>query len=213
MIFSKKVLLFSCLFLFSVVDAKKIKKTKKLQALVIPNDSSYFFALNAGNGIDHNPGAVRPQGAYYETTALIFPGDTVNKKQTDYSVDRHGNSINANDSIGMLYFLEIMLQTLDFNNAPPSGTMIEQAEWRFNFNHSCYGGNNIYANGFGAIKQFPPVAQKPIYKFHFGVTGASGCNKHGKCKSFKAKIYLPQSGSLVAALIEIKFDEEIEYKQ
>lgn len=179
--FSKKLLIFSCFFMFSVVIAKKhkIHRTKKLQLLVII-DPSYIFALNAGNGISYDPGAPRPQGSYYVTNAYIFPGGTLSKDQTDFSIDKKGNPIDQNDSIGMAYILETMLQTVDFSTPviPPKGTVVEDSEWRLNFKYPCRGENNIYAMGLGRMGTIPQQIGKPILDFSFGVTGASGCNSY-----------------------------------
>jgi len=213
MINSKKmVLLVACLFMVSVADAK-IKKTKKLQGLVIPSDPSYFFALNDGTGIQTNPGANRPLGAYYITSLLLFPGNTIDVDQVDYSVDKHGNPINPDDNIGIVYVLEHMVQTVDFNNPPASGTIVETSEATFVFNHTCYGENIITCNGISKIKTFPPQPAMPIFKIYSAVTGASGCNEDRTENKFKAKIYVAQSGLLVNALVNFEFDEEIEYKK
>lgn len=180
--FSKKLLAFSCLLIFSGVKAKKNKthRTKKIQLLVIVDEPDYIFALNDGNGISHDPGAPRPQGSYYITNAFIFPAGTVSKRQSDFSVDKKGNPIDANDNIGMAYFLETMLQTIDFATpiVPARGTIVEDSEWRFNFRYPCHGENNIYALGLGRMGIVPPQLGKPILDFSFGVLGASGCNSY-----------------------------------
>jgi hypothetical protein len=252
----KKLLLFSCVFMFSPVVAKK--HTKKLQLLVVPGDASYIFALNDGTGITNDPGAPRPQGSYYETNAFIFPGGTIDKNQTDFSVDKHGNPINLAENIGMAYFIETMLQTVDFGSGmfPPVGVplnlldyvipatenLIEQSEMRLFFRYPCHGTNVIYGMGFAAINMFPPVTGEPFINFSFGVVGASGCNslveshvKRAYCcgdytpvsscsasdcdpkpikirgNSLTGKVYLAQTGPVVA-IINIKFEEEIVYK-
>jgi hypothetical protein len=212
--FSKKLLLlFACLCITPVAIAKKIKKTKKLQLLIVPNDPSFIFALNTGTGITTDPGASRPQGSYYEISALIFPGGTIGKNQTDYSVDKHGNPIDLNDNIGIAYFLETMIQALDFSGPlPPMGTMIEQSEWRLNFKDSCNGTNNIYTMGLAKVGHLPPQTGKEVYNLSGGVTGGSGCNRTIDKNSFKAKIYIPQTGSAVVALVNVEFHDDIQYK-
>lgn len=205
--FSKKLLLLACFFMVPVVIAKK---TKKLQLFVVPSDPSYIFALNDGNGISTNPAGIRPQGSYYETNVFIFPGGTVSKSQTDFSIDKNGNPINLNDNLGMAYFISTLLQTVDFSNTPPAGTLIEQSEFRFNFKNACNGINNLYAMGFAAMGTFPPQTGKSIITAFGGVVGGSGCNQDNQNNSFTAEIYLAQTGSVVT-LIEIKFDKEIEY--
>jgi hypothetical protein len=210
--FSKKLLLLLvCLCMAPVAVAKKVKKTKKLQLLVVPSDPSFMFALNAGNGIITNPNTPRPQGSYYATTALIFPGGTVGKNQSDFSVDKHGNPINFNDNLGVAYVKDTMIRGLVFTNVPPVGTLIEQAAWSFHFKHSCDGGNDIYAMGLAKVGNFPAQSGKSIYDLAFGVTGGSGCNRTIDKNSFKAKVYLSQTGPVVS-LVKVKFKKEIEYK-
>jgi hypothetical protein len=95
--------------------------------------------------------------------------------------------------------------------------------------------------GLATINSFPPQLGEPFITFSFGVVGASGCNtlveshvKRAYCcgdtstsscyksdcdpkplkirgNSFTAKVYIAQTGP-VSALIKIKFDEEIVYK-
>lgn len=174
---SKKGLIFSFVLLFSTAMAKT-HRTKKLQLLVLVEDPSYIFALNDGNGITHDGSAPRLQGSYYITNAFIFPGGTVSKHQSNFSVDKKGKPIKFDDNLGVVYFLETMFQTVDFASSiiPEKGTVIEGGEWRFDFRYPCHGENNVFALGLGRMGTLPPQSGKPILECSFGVAGASGCN-------------------------------------
>ena len=207
--FSKKLFLLTSLLAVSVVMAKK---TKKIQILVAPGDSSYIFALNAaGAAIIYDSGAPRPQGSYYVTNGFIFPGGTVSKHQTDFSVDRHGNPINLNDNLGMAYITETLLQDVDFGTPPAAGTVIEASQVIFDFKRSCDDHNTLSAIGLTTFEMFPPQVGEAVLRMIADVVGGSGCNQDHSKNSFTSKTYLPQTGSM-AALIQIEFDKEIEYK-
>lgn len=209
--FSKKLLVFSCLLMVTFAAAKK-HKTHKLQLLVFPTDSSYIFALNAGNGIDYNPGAIRPQGSYYITNAFIFPGGTVSKHQTDFSVDKDGHPIVIGNNVGQVYLMETMMQDLDFDNPPLAGTVIQMCRWNFLFNDSCGNlTNTMYTLGFNNVHMLPPQLGHAIIRGAMAVAGGTGCNAKQKDNSCEVKVYLAQTGP-VAALIKVKFDKEVVYE-
>lgn len=209
--FSKKLFLLSCLLVVSVATAKK---SKKLQLLVVPTDPSYFFVLNTGAGIVNNPGAIRPQGSYYLTTALIFPGDTVDKDATNYSFDKNGNPINFNNNIGMAYFEEFMLQQVDFANPPALNSRIELSRIDLIFKNHCGSPiNSLYGLGEARIGTFPVQPGVAIVNFEGGLSAGAGCNtKLADKNNYKAQVYLPQTGSVVS-LIEIEFADDINYKK
>jgi hypothetical protein len=208
--FSKKLIFFSGLLMFSVVIAKK---TKKLQLIVDPNNIAYFFALNAGNGIDHNPGAARVQGSYYITNAFIFPGGTVSKKQASFLVDKEGHPLNFNtDSIGVANLLESVVQTLDFSlPLPVENTLLGMIQWQLEFSHSCEGDlNSIFLTGFDTMGNFNIGEGKASFIFYGTIVGGLGCNKDDHHNNFTAKVYIGANG--LSSLVKVKFDEEIEYK-
>lgn len=207
--FSKKLLFFTCLLMFSVALAKT---TKKLQLIVAPNNPAFFLALNDGNGIIYGTGNPRVQGSYYVTNPFILPGGTVSKYQSDYLVDKHGNPINFdNDSIGTAYLMDVMLQTLDLITYPPVGTVIEMAQWQLQFKKECHDNlNSIFAMGFATMGILSVGTGQAAFEYDFGVTSGLGCNDNTHNNNFTAKVYLSANGQ--STLIKIKFDKEIEYK-
>ncbi len=206
---SKKLLVALCLISPLLIIAKK---TKKLELIVSPSDPSYFFALNAGSGIETNPGVLRPQGAYYLTNAFIFPGGTVDKNQASYLVDKHGNPLDfENDSLGMAFFIETMLQAVDFSNLPEEGTVIEASQMQLQFKQRCDGGSNaIFATGMVKLGDFSIGQGKSAFNFFMSINSGLGCNENDNPTTFTAKIYISQNGE--SSLIKIKFDKEIKYR-
>jgi hypothetical protein len=206
MIFSKKMLFFSCLLMSSMMFAYR---TRGLQLIVLPEDPSYIFALNDGTGITHNPGGFRPFGSYYVTNALIFPEGTVNKDQESYLVDKNDNEIIEADSLGMAYFMETMLHDIDVQNMPASGIPSELSVLHLNFKHKCYGvQNRLYALGSAITGTMAP--QTAAFEFVFGVVGGAGCNENVHGTSFSAKVYVAPDGR--SAIIELSFEEDIRYE-
>ena len=204
---SKKLLFVLCLVSPFIVIAKK---TKKLQLISNPSDPALFFALNAGNGIQTNPGTPRPQGAYYVTNAFIFPGGTVSKNQSSYLVDKHGNQLDFNDSLGTFYLKDTMLQTIDFMSLPAEGTVTETSEWQLLFNNKCDGLNALFATGFAKLGIFTIGEGDAILEFIMTVIGGLGCNENVHHNNCTAKLYVAENGQ--STLIKVKFDKEIEYK-
>jgi len=206
--FSKKLLFVLCLVSPFIVIAKK---TKKLQLIVDPSNPVYFFALNDGNGIQTNPGTPRPQGAYYVTNAFIFPGGTVDKDQSSYLVDKHGNQLNFNDSLGIAYLIETMLQAVDFGNPPAEGTIIEASQWQLQFNHDCDKTlNALFGTGYTTFNVFTIGQGKAALTFSATVVGGLGCNEDAYGNNFTGKVYIGENGQ--SSLIKIKFDKEIKYR-
>jgi len=206
--FSKKLLFVLCLVSPFIVIAKK---TKKLQLIVNPFNPAYFFALNDGNGIQTNPGTPRPQGSYYITNAFIFPGGTVDKDQSSYLIDKHGNPIDFNDSLGIAYLIETMLQAVDFGNPPAEGTVTETSQWQLQFNHDCDKTlNALFGTGYTTFNVFTIGEGKAALTFSATVVGGLGCNEDAHNNNFTGKVYIGENGQ--SSLIKIKFDKEIKYK-
>src|SRR5690606_7252864 len=146
--FKKLLLSIACLPVVFCINADT--ETKKLQILSNAADPSFNFLLNAGNGIETDPGAIRPAGSYFLANALVFPKGTISKKQTSYLVDKHGHTLTEHKSIGTVQFYETMVEDLDFNNFPAKGTFLEVSQWSIHFKHECdKEANNIYAIGSG----------------------------------------------------------------
>jgi hypothetical protein len=206
---SKKLMFLFCLITPLIVVAKK---TKKLQLIVNPADPQYFFALNDGTGINHNPGTPRPQGSYYITNAFIFPGGTVSKNQSSYLVDKDGNPLDfENGSLGIFYTRETMLQTVDFGDLPAEGTVIETSDWQLQFSHACDGLNALFATGFSQLGIFTIGQGDVAFEFFMAVIGGLGCNENVHHNNCTGKVYIAENGQ--SSLIKIKFDEEIEYHE
>src|SRR4030095_3731780 len=208
--FSKKLLFF--MFLIVLPSIIIARKTKKLQLIVNPFDPSYFFALNAGNGIETNPGTPRPQGSYYVTNAFIFPGGTVDKDQASYLVDKHGNPIDfENDSLGMTFLIQTMLQSVDFGTPPAEGTITEASQWQLQVNHDCdktrYA---LFGTGYTTFHVFTLWEGKAAITFSATVVGGLGCNEDAHNNNFTGKVYIGENGQ--SSLIKIKFEKEIKYK-
>jgi len=207
-IFSKKLLFVLCLISPLVIIAKK---TKKLQLIINPLNPAFFFALNDGNGIQTDPGSPRPQGSYYIMNAFIFPGGTVDKDQPSYLVDKHGNQLDFNDSLGIAYLIETMLQSVDFGNPPAEGTITEASQWQLQFSHDCDKTlNALFSTGYATFNVLTIGEGKAVLTFSATVVGGLGCNEDMCCNNFTGKLYVTENGQSV--LIKIKFDKEIKYR-
>lgn len=207
---SKRLVFILCLIVPCVVVAKK---SKNLQIIVNPADQRYFFVLNNGSGLS-NGAFPRAQGSYFITNGFIFPGGTVSKNQSSYLVDKNGNPLDFdNDSLGMLYVHETMLQTVDFGGELPApGTVIETSQWHLLFNKKCDGKQNaLFATGFAKMGIFTIGQGDVAFKFFMSLVGGLGCNSDVHNNTYVAKAYISENGQ--STLIKIKFDQDIVYRK
>src|SRR5579872_3191046 len=170
-----KVLLAVVVFGLSAASVNA-RETKKLQVLVNPLDPTWSYTVFTATGIAvDNPLAVRSIGGNYLINGLVYPGGTIKKNQATYAVDKHGNALNASNSLGMWFCFGKMLNTLDFAHLPARGTLLELCEHHIQFNENCEGDvNDFYAlgNTIMGIAGF----NTPLLVGNFGIVGGTGCN-------------------------------------
>jgi hypothetical protein len=194
------------LFAVTVMEAKKIK-TKKLQVVIDPANA--MFAMNVGDGgFVTNSFANRPFGATYLLNGVILPGGTVDKNQSDYTLDKHNNPITS-DSIGTWWCFGQVLQDLDFSNLNPLiGQSAELIQWTFLFSKKCNGEfNNIYSNGETYIKV--NSLEQTSFAQLMSLSVGTGCNVDPDGNNYTSIIYFDPN---FVQLIEFKFDKDIEYE-
>jgi len=196
----------ACLMVMSHVSAST--KSKKLQVLINFSDPvAFMFALSTGTGITDDVTATRPFGSYSLANGWILPGGTINKNQTSYLVDKHGNPITIADSVGRFETSAKMLAEIDFSAFPAEGTIVEMTDWGLYFNKKCDSETNlIMASGFG--KAGTLVSGDSSFSWVMNALEGSGCNKSHN--SLSAKMYT--SGDGLSSLIEIKFHDDIKYE-
>src|SRR5436190_23739360 len=107
-----------CLMMIFYVEAAK--ETKKLQIVVNPFGFSFFLNVGEG-GIITDQAAPRPAGSSFLISGLIFPSGTMSKNQSSFLVDKHGNPLTEENSLGRFQTFEKMLVDL-IPDMIPAGT-------------------------------------------------------------------------------------------
>jgi hypothetical protein len=209
--FSKKLLLLACLMIAPLAMAKK---TKKIQLLVFPDST---FEMNAGDGISTDDTAIRPAGATVVSSFLIFPGGTVSKHQTDFSVDRNGKVLRPQDNIGMMYMNETMIAELDFDTPPVKSTRLSNVNYAFRFKKQCQNASNtgddyVFASGQNIAGVLPAEVGVAVLKLVAAVSGGTGCNQYQVGNGFVAHAYSAVTGT-VPTLIQLEFDNDVQYNK
>ena len=209
--FSKKLLLLACLMISPLAMAKK---TRKIQLLAFPENT---FEMNAGDGISTDGTAPRPAGATVVASYLIFPGGTVSKHQTDFSVNRHGKVLRPQDNIGTMYVVATMIADLDFDNPPAPTTRLANAQYVFRFKKKCEGGsdtsdNYVFATGQEIAGVLPSEVGVADLKLVAAATGGTGCNQYQIGNGFVGHGYAAQTGD-VSTLIQLEFENDIVYNK
>ena len=177
--------------------------TKELQILINPADPTFQYSLNIGGSIVHNFLAVRPAGSYYYLNGLILPGGTISKKQSTFTVDKHGNPITAADSLGFWECIGNVLVDEDLSSLPSEGTLAETIRWDYYFNEDCHDYPNVMTSfGKAVVGVVEPAV--PAFLISAAMIGTR-CNKNPN--HYTAKIYI-SSDSL---LIKLTFQDNVRY--
>ena len=204
-------------FLFIGTINAEIKRTKRLQVVLLtqdPNAFNYILNKGCGNGCTSSIFDPRPLGSYNYVEGQIYPGHTVSKDQFDYSVDRHGRPLTAENSIGRWQCVGQAVHSFDWFNMPDQPTLFEVADWDFFFKENCSNKkNSLYSRGMVVTNVFDPADHKVAINGSFAASNGSGCNKgyHGV---YTAKIYVsPNFMVNPTLLIKFKFSEKVAYKR
>jgi len=188
-------------------------ETQHLQVLINTADPTFRFVLFDGNNFVNNIFAPRPFGSYYYLSGLIFPGNTVNPNQPNYTVSKHGVPLNASNSLGDFWAAgQVIFPELNLPQVPLTPTDLELFECDFLFKpRGINRANNLFTYGIltsGVLDSIPPVQALLIN--NAAVTGGSGLNAEAG-GSLKALIYFqPATGSL---LVDVFFDCPVKYHQ
>ena len=203
--FFKKSSLFAALLLFFTSLYSEHKTTHKIQVLIDPSDESFFFFGFNGSSLYDDPFGPRVAGGYYYLNGKIYPKDTINHNSTCFSTQA--------ESIGEFVAIASLVADLSFDENFPVETFVEDVRWSFYFNNQCSGAaNTIVAHGRVFSGEFVPNT----IGFHaegMPVRGTEFNEKRNFIKS--ANAYFNDFFSCIAGpqlLIEITFEEKIEYK-
>jgi len=204
--FFKKNTLFAAALLFFVALNADHKKTNKIQVLIDPSANSFFFNGFNGTSIYNNVFGPRVAGGYYYLNGMIYPEGTIDHNSTCFSTSK--------PSLGQFICVANLIANLSFDQNFPVETYVEDVRWNFYFDKDCDNeANNIIAFGKVFSGNFTPNA----IGFHgagMPVIG-SKCNK--ELNSIKlANAYFNNFISCSSGpqiLIEIEFEDKIEYKK
>jgi hypothetical protein len=189
-----------CLMMMFFVEAAK--ETKKLQIAINPFDSTFFLNVGEG-GIITDPSAFRPAGSYSLLNGLMFPSGTMSKNQSSFTVDKHGNPLTEENSLGRFQSFDKTLVDL-LPDMIPAGAFVMMSEWGLYFKEECHDKpNNLFL--FGASKMGTFAVNEVFLSWALGVLG-TGCNMENN--SATATLYFAPD---FTSLIKIKFEEEIKY--
>lgn len=190
-------------------------KSHKVQVVINPFNESWnpqysVWAINTpSSGISYDFEVNRSVGAYYVMTGLMFPKGTVNKYQADYGVDKHGNALQVQDSLGSFVATDFVLSAFNPSSSlPAAGTFLTTGTWAYFFN-SEEGQDNLYSIGRQKAGELGESNGNPIEYARCNVDGGTGKYAHHdeRPNIVSAKVYLSASGVM---LIKVKFDKEIE---
>lgn len=187
-------------------------KTKKIQVLVDPSSSDFFFSLTFGAVVTNNPFAPRPAGSSYILNGAIYKEGTIDPDAICYSTTK--------TPLGVFECVASVLATTSFDgNFPAAGTLDESVIWSFFFTKECFGqANNIIA--------FGPIETGVFQPNSIGFQGegmpivVSRCSAEENDKEHhtnwirKAKAYFNNFAVCVDGpqiLVEIEFEHEIVY--
>lgn len=184
-------------------------ETRTLQILINASNPSFKYVINDGTGLHYNnPFFPRPFGAIYILNGLIFPGDTINVDQPDYTVDARGGKLTEANSIGLWECVgNVLTDLLNLPNVPAQPTLAEQITWDFFFKHHGKGEtDNVYASGAATTGVL--AAGQPLFTVAEAVIGGTGHNDNIG-GDLTAQVYFQQqTGSM---LINVTFDNNITY--
>ena len=206
-------LLLSCFTLFAL-QAKTIE-TKTVQVLLSLSaespDPSLLFFLNAADGLVTDPSLAEPAGALVMQTGLVYPAKTVDIfNQESFLIDKNGNPLTAQNSIGRFVDQGQDLMDIDLANLPEAGTPLSMDQWGIFFNQTSSGHgrfNQIFLTGSGASGVTGP--NQSALNFNMVVIGATGANDDLDGTATGRFFVAPDGQS---AILEVTFSDKIKIK-
>lgn len=184
-------------------------ETRHLQVLINVNDPAFRFVLFNGVAfIYQNIFAPRPFGSYYYLSGLIFPGDTVDINQANYTVSRQGVPLTSANSLGDFWAAgQVLFPELTLPVVPTDPTDLELFECDFLFKpRNINKPNNLFT--YGILQSGSNVPGQPLLVNNAAVTGGTGLNAdaHG---ALKALIYFQPA--TLSLLVDVFFDHPVRY--
>jgi hypothetical protein len=193
-------------------DRRDCVETKHLQVLINTADPTYRFVLfNGVSFVYNNIFAPRPFGSYYHLSGLIYPGDTVDINQPNYTVSKRGVPLTAANSLGDFWASgDILFPELTLPNVPATPTDLELFECDFLFKpRGNSNPNNVFTYGIltsGVLDTVPPL--QPLLTNAAAVQGGTGLNTDASGE-VRANVYFQPA--TLSLLVDIFFDCPVKY--
>jgi hypothetical protein len=119
----------------------KIVETYELQGLINISEQGknmgWDFVMFTGEELTSDFFAARPFGGYEYVTSQFYPADTVDVNSNDYTIDKHGNPLTEENSLGTFYNIGSFVDHFDFNVPPEKGSVFEIGDITFDFKNHC----------------------------------------------------------------------------
>jgi hypothetical protein len=190
-----------------VVITQQLQVLVKLAGITAQNgDPDSAFFANTGAGIRYNflDSVPLPAGTTYVLRGLIYPAGTISLSQSDYGVS--GNQVlNASNSIGQWRCVGSRLTDYSAASLPPSGTVLEEANFTFALRGLQSSDSSVYSKGWFVSGSNAP---RSVLSSNHTVLGGTGSNE-GADGVLSVELYV--DSVLRNILMVITFDRPIQY--